>query len=200
MRHHRGRLLAARAGPNCDLVIAYTGAVAPEAIEAVGFIGESHRDVGLLAITSADRLHARLDRRAEFAPRPPRRAVSQPYRKAAGAAGPGLRHRHRDRRPSGGARLARQRARPPGRGARRRACSARPALSATSTATTASTPMPSSMRPKASPSAPRCGIAKWRCERLSPSQDAVAGERARTSMCRDTSRCPLAGPALASSR
>src|SRR6187401_3542940 len=44
-------------GPNCDIVIAYTGAVAPEAIEAVGFIGESHRDVGLLAITSADRLH-----------------------------------------------------------------------------------------------------------------------------------------------
>jgi pyruvate dehydrogenase E1 component len=45
-------------GPNCDIVIAYTGAVAPEAIEAVGFIGESHRDVGLLAVTSADRLHA----------------------------------------------------------------------------------------------------------------------------------------------
>jgi pyruvate dehydrogenase E1 component len=45
-------------GPNCDLVVAYTGAVAPEAIEAVGFIGESHRDVGLLAVTSADRLHA----------------------------------------------------------------------------------------------------------------------------------------------
>src|SRR6201999_3108074 len=45
-------------GPNCDIVIAYAGAVAPEAIEAVGLIGESHRDVGLLAITSADRLHA----------------------------------------------------------------------------------------------------------------------------------------------
>ena len=45
-------------GPNCDLVIAYAGAVAPEAIEAVGLIGESRRDVGLLAITSADRLHA----------------------------------------------------------------------------------------------------------------------------------------------
>jgi pyruvate dehydrogenase E1 component len=45
-------------GPNCDLVIAYTGAVAPEAIEAVGLIGESRRDIGLLAITSADRLHA----------------------------------------------------------------------------------------------------------------------------------------------
>ncbi|MDA9489641.1 hypothetical protein XI08_10890 [Bradyrhizobium sp. CCBAU 11361] len=34
------------------------GAVAPEAIEAIGFIGESRRDIGLLAITSADRLHA----------------------------------------------------------------------------------------------------------------------------------------------
>jgi len=45
-------------GPNCDLVIAYAGAVAPEAIEAVGLIGESRRDLGLLAITSADRLHA----------------------------------------------------------------------------------------------------------------------------------------------
>jgi pyruvate dehydrogenase E1 component len=47
-----------RPGPNAELVVAYTGAVAPEAIEATGFIGESRRDVGLLAITSADRLHA----------------------------------------------------------------------------------------------------------------------------------------------
>ncbi len=45
-------------GPNAEAVIAYAGAVAPEAIEAVGFIGESRRDVGLLAVTSADRLHA----------------------------------------------------------------------------------------------------------------------------------------------
>src|ERR1700738_1197687 len=45
-------------GENCEAVIAYTGAVAPEAIEAIGLIGESRRDVGLLAITSADRLHA----------------------------------------------------------------------------------------------------------------------------------------------
>jgi pyruvate dehydrogenase E1 component len=45
-------------GPNCDVVVAYTGAVAPEAIESIGLIGESRRDVGLLAITSADRLHA----------------------------------------------------------------------------------------------------------------------------------------------
>jgi pyruvate dehydrogenase E1 component len=45
-------------GPNCEIVIAYTGALAPEAIEATGFIGENRRDIGLLAITSADRLHA----------------------------------------------------------------------------------------------------------------------------------------------
>lgn len=47
-----------RPGPNAEVVIAYTGAVAPEAIEAVGLLGESRRDIGLLAITSADRLHA----------------------------------------------------------------------------------------------------------------------------------------------
>jgi pyruvate dehydrogenase E1 component len=45
-------------GPNAEVVVAYTGAVAPEAVEAVGFIGEDRRDVGLLAITSVDRLHA----------------------------------------------------------------------------------------------------------------------------------------------
>jgi pyruvate dehydrogenase E1 component len=45
-------------GPNAEVVIAYTGAVAPEAIEATGLIGESRRDIGLLAISSADRLHA----------------------------------------------------------------------------------------------------------------------------------------------
>jgi pyruvate dehydrogenase E1 component len=45
-------------GPNAEVIVAYTGAVAPEAIEATGFIGESRRDVGLLAITSLDRLHS----------------------------------------------------------------------------------------------------------------------------------------------
>jgi pyruvate dehydrogenase E1 component len=45
-------------GPNADVVIAFTGAVAPEAIEAVGLMGEDRRDVGLLAVTSADRLNA----------------------------------------------------------------------------------------------------------------------------------------------
>ncbi len=45
-------------GPNAQVVIAYTGAVAPEAIAAVGMLGEDRRDVGLLAVTSADRLNA----------------------------------------------------------------------------------------------------------------------------------------------
>jgi len=47
-----------RPGPNAQLVVAYQGAVAPEAIEAVGMMGEDRRDIGLLAITSADRLNA----------------------------------------------------------------------------------------------------------------------------------------------
>ena len=45
-------------GPNCDLVIAYQGAIAPEAIKAAGIAGEAHRDIGVLAVTSADRLNA----------------------------------------------------------------------------------------------------------------------------------------------
>jgi pyruvate dehydrogenase E1 component len=45
-------------GPNAQVVVAYSGAVAPEAIEAVGLIAEDRRDVGLLAVTSADRLNA----------------------------------------------------------------------------------------------------------------------------------------------
>ncbi|SIO11477.1 hypothetical protein [Vannielia litorea] len=45
-------------GPNCSVVIAYQGAVADEAIAAAGMIGEHRRDVGVLAVTSADRLNA----------------------------------------------------------------------------------------------------------------------------------------------
>ena len=41
-----------------EVVIAYTGAVAPEAIEAAGLIGEDRRNVAVLAITSADRASA----------------------------------------------------------------------------------------------------------------------------------------------
>jgi pyruvate dehydrogenase E1 component len=45
-------------GPNCQVVVGYTGAVVPEAIQAVGLMAEDRRDVGLLAVTSADRLNA----------------------------------------------------------------------------------------------------------------------------------------------
>ncbi|HLY58177.1 MAG TPA: transketolase [Stellaceae bacterium] len=45
-------------GPNAEIVVAYMGTVAPEAIAAVGLLGEDRRDVGLLAVTSADRLNA----------------------------------------------------------------------------------------------------------------------------------------------
>ena len=45
-------------GPNCTVVIAYQGAVADEAIAAAGMLGDSRRDIGVLAVTSADRLNA----------------------------------------------------------------------------------------------------------------------------------------------
>jgi pyruvate dehydrogenase E1 component len=45
-------------GPNCQVIVAYTGAIAQEAIAAVGLMAEDRRDVGLLAVTSADRLNA----------------------------------------------------------------------------------------------------------------------------------------------
>ncbi|MEN3794602.1 transketolase [Fulvimarina sp. MAC3] len=45
-------------GPNCEIVIAYQGAVAPEAIKAAGILGEGRRDIGVLAVTSADRLNS----------------------------------------------------------------------------------------------------------------------------------------------
>jgi hypothetical protein len=45
-------------GPNCQVIVACTGAIAPEAIQAIGLMAEDRRDVGLLAITSADRLNA----------------------------------------------------------------------------------------------------------------------------------------------
>ena len=45
-------------GPNCRVVIAYQGAVAPEAIAAAGQVAEHRRDIGVLAVTSSDRLNA----------------------------------------------------------------------------------------------------------------------------------------------
>ncbi|MFB2533222.1 transketolase [Paracoccus sp. p3-h83] len=45
-------------GPNCAVVIAYQGAVADEAIAAAGLLAGHRRDIGVLAVTSADRLNA----------------------------------------------------------------------------------------------------------------------------------------------
>jgi pyruvate dehydrogenase E1 component len=60
LAHHivEGAYWLREPGPNADLVVAVTGAPTPEAIEAVGLMAEDRRDIGLLAVTSADRLHA----------------------------------------------------------------------------------------------------------------------------------------------
>lgn len=44
--------------PNTSLVLAYQGCVAPEVLTAAGRLAERHRDVAVLAVTSADRLNA----------------------------------------------------------------------------------------------------------------------------------------------
>jgi pyruvate dehydrogenase E1 component len=44
-------------GPDCELAIAYCGAVAPEALAAFEAIREDLPQVGVLAVTSPDRLH-----------------------------------------------------------------------------------------------------------------------------------------------
>ncbi len=44
--------------PGCEVVIAYQGVLASEAIAAAGLIGGDRRNVAVLAITSADRLNA----------------------------------------------------------------------------------------------------------------------------------------------
>ena len=54
----KGAYWLRRPGANAQVAIAFTGAVAPGAIAATGLIGEDRRDVGLLSITSADRLYA----------------------------------------------------------------------------------------------------------------------------------------------
>jgi pyruvate dehydrogenase E1 component len=45
-------------GPNAEVVLVYQGCIAPEVIKAAGLIGEARRDIGVLAVTSADRLNA----------------------------------------------------------------------------------------------------------------------------------------------
>jgi pyruvate dehydrogenase E1 component len=44
-------------GPDCELAIAYCGAVAPEALAAFEALGEDLPDIGVLAVTSPARLH-----------------------------------------------------------------------------------------------------------------------------------------------
>jgi len=129
-------------GPNCEVVIAYTGAVAPEANEAVWRIAEDRRDVGLLAVTSADRLNAgwTAAQRARE-----RAAWSMPVRTSSGCS--------RACRPIAGSSACSTaiRRRSPGSapstaigcGRSASSISVRPARSRTSTAITASTPTPS---------------------------------------------------------
>ncbi|MEE8333363.1 MAG: transketolase [Alphaproteobacteria bacterium] len=45
-------------GPNCEMVVAYQGVVGPQAIAAGGMLAEDRREIGVLAVTSADRLNA----------------------------------------------------------------------------------------------------------------------------------------------
>ena len=45
-------------GPNCEVVIAYQGVIAPQAIAAAGLLADQKRDVAVLAVTSVDRLNA----------------------------------------------------------------------------------------------------------------------------------------------
>ena len=45
-------------GPNPELIIAYQGCIAPEVIDAAARIMNDRRDIGILAVTSADRLNA----------------------------------------------------------------------------------------------------------------------------------------------
>ena len=133
-------------GPNCQVVVAYTGAVAPEAIEAVGLMAEDRRDVGLLAITSADRLnagwtaaqrarerglvHARSHIERLLADVPPHCGIVTVLDGHPATLG-----------------MARRRCRPPRRARSASSISARPARSPSSIGTTASTPT-RSLRPR----------------------------------------------------
>jgi pyruvate dehydrogenase E1 component len=45
-------------GPNAEVLLVYQGCIAPEVIAAAGRLGEYRRDIGVLAVTSADRLNA----------------------------------------------------------------------------------------------------------------------------------------------
>jgi pyruvate dehydrogenase E1 component len=115
------------------VVIAYQGVVASEAIAAAGLAGEARRDIGVLAVTSADRLNAgwQAAQRAQA-----RARCDQPYRAAARPPAPALHLDHRHRRASRDPVLDRQRRGSPGSAS---STSARPVRRATSTGNSAST-------------------------------------------------------------
>ena len=106
-------------GPNCAVVIAYQGAVADEAIAAAGVIGEARRDIGVLAVTSADRLNAGWTAAQRERARQSESAES--YRDAARSPASRLRHRYRHRRTPGDLVLAGRRCGAPDDLPRRRA-------------------------------------------------------------------------------
>ena len=64
-------------GPNCEVVIAYQGCVGPEAVAAAGRIGNDRRDIGVLAVTSADRLNSGWTAARRARARGQKNAVSQ---------------------------------------------------------------------------------------------------------------------------
>ena len=107
-------------GPNAQVVVAYTGAIAPEAIQAIGLMAEDRRDIGLLAVTSADRLNAGWTAAQRARERGLVHARSH-IERLLDDVPHALRDRHRARRASGDAILARRGARPPRARARRRA-------------------------------------------------------------------------------
>jgi hypothetical protein len=105
-------------GPNPSVVVACQGAIAGEAIQAAGLLGEDHRDIGLLAITSADRLHSRW----HTAERARQRGLPcpEPCGAPPATARPRLRYRFGLRRPSHNPGVAWKRAWPSTEGAWRR--------------------------------------------------------------------------------
>ena len=78
--------------PGAELALVCTGAVAPEALKALGAVREDIPGAGLLHVTSADRLDADWRRRGR-ATAPPARLLAP----LAAGCGPG----HRPRRPPG---------------------------------------------------------------------------------------------------
>jgi len=88
-----------RPDPSSQVAIAYCGAVAPEAMAAVVRLMERQPHLGVLAVTSPDRLHAgwiaAQNARAGIGA-PADRTAPQPRRDPARRTARWRRHRHRD--------------------------------------------------------------------------------------------------------